>query len=86
MGDFSAGEMRRFGCVLLWDDLLGRPMGHDVSNMRGFDSYRLLTLSLAALMTRISSAMIEVPILAQELPHSPGPSPSGSGSAARESR
>ena len=34
-------------------------MGHDVSNMRGFDSYRLLTLSLAALMTRISSAMIE---------------------------
>ena len=27
--------------------------------MRGFDSYRLLTLSLAALMTRISSAMIE---------------------------
>ena len=27
-------------------------MGHDVSNMRGFDSYRLLTLSLAALMTR----------------------------------
>jgi len=29
-------------------------MGHDVSNMRGFDSYRLLTLSLAALMTRIS--------------------------------
>ena len=30
-----------------------------VSNMRGFDSYRLLTLSLAALMTRISSAMIE---------------------------
>ena len=34
-------------------------MGHDVSNMRGFDSYRLLTLFLAALMTRISSAMIE---------------------------
>ena len=34
-------------------------MGHDVSNMRGFDSYRLLTLSLAALMTGISSAMIE---------------------------
>ena len=32
---------------------------HDVSNMRGFDSYRLLTLSLAALMTRISSAIIE---------------------------
>ena len=27
--------------------------------MRGFDSYRLLTLSLAALMTRISSAIIE---------------------------
>ena len=27
-----------------------------------------------------------VPILAQELPHSPGPSPSGAGSAARESR
>ena len=26
MGDFSAGEMRRFGCVLLWDDLLGRPV------------------------------------------------------------
>ena len=26
-------------------------MRHDVSNMRGFDSYRLLTLSLAALMT-----------------------------------
>ena len=34
-------------------------MGHDVSNMRGFDSYRPLTLSLAALMARISSAMIE---------------------------
>ena len=34
-------------------------MGHDVSNMRGFDSYRLLTLFLASLMTRISSAMIE---------------------------
>ena len=34
-------------------------MGHDVSNMRGFDSYRLLTLSLAALMTRISSVVIE---------------------------
>ena len=33
--------------------------GHEVSNMRGFDSYRLLTLSLAALMTRISSAMVE---------------------------
>ena len=30
-----------------------------VSNMRGFDSYRLLTLSLAALMTRISSVVIE---------------------------
>ena len=27
--------------------------------MRGFDSYRLLTLSLAALMTRISSVVIE---------------------------
>ncbi|EOD26996.1 hypothetical protein EMIHUDRAFT_236195 [Emiliania huxleyi CCMP1516] len=27
-------------------------MGHDVSNMRGFDSYRLLTLFLAALMAR----------------------------------
>ena len=44
--------------------LLGRGMfceymGHDVSNMRGFDSYRLLTLSLAALMTRISSVVIE---------------------------
>ena len=39
--------------------LLHEYMGHDVSNMRGFDSYRLLTLSLAALMTRISSAMIE---------------------------
>ena len=23
MADFSAGEMRRFGCVLSWDDLLG---------------------------------------------------------------
>ena len=37
-------------------------MGHTMSqksNMRGFDSYRLLTLSLAALMTRISSAMVE---------------------------
>lgn len=34
-------------------------MGHDVSNMRGFDSYRLLTLPLAALMTRISSVVIE---------------------------
>ena len=34
-------------------------MGHDVSNMRGFDSYRLLTLSLAALMTMISSVVIE---------------------------
>ena len=30
-----------------------------LSNMRGFDSYRLLTLSLAALMTRISSVVIE---------------------------
>ena len=39
--------------------LLHEYMGHDVSNMRGFDSYQLLTLSLAALMTRISSAMIE---------------------------
>ena len=27
--------------------------------MRGFDSYRLLTLSLAALMTRVSSVVIE---------------------------
>ena len=34
-------------------------MGHDVSNMRGFDSYQLLTLSLAALMARISSVVIE---------------------------
>jgi len=37
-------------------------MGHDrgcPSNTRGFDSYRLLTLSLAALMTRISSVVIE---------------------------
>ena len=40
--------------------LLCEYMGHDVSNMRGFDSYRLLTLSLAALMTRISSVVIEV--------------------------
>ena len=39
--------------------LLHEYMGHDVSNMRGFDSYRLLTLSLAALMTRISSIVIE---------------------------
>ena len=39
--------------------LLHEYMGHDVSNMRGFDSYQLLTLSLAALMTRISSAIIE---------------------------
>ena len=39
--------------------LLHEYMGHDVSNMRGFDSYRLLTLFLAALMTRISSAMVE---------------------------
>ena len=34
-------------------------MGHDVSNMRGFDSYQLLTLSLAALMARVSSVVIE---------------------------
>ena len=34
-------------------------MGHDVSNMRGFDYYQLLTLSLAALMARISSVVIE---------------------------
>ena len=34
-------------------------MGHDVSNMRGFDSYQLLTLSLAALMARIGSVVIE---------------------------
>ena len=34
-------------------------MGHDVSNMRGFDSFQLLTLSLAALMTRVGSAAIE---------------------------
>ena len=39
--------------------MLHEYMGHDVSNMRGFDSYRLLTLSLAALMTRISSVVIE---------------------------
>ena len=39
--------------------LLHEYMGHDVSNMRGFDSYRLLTLSLAALMARISSVVIE---------------------------
>jgi len=39
--------------------LLHEYMGHDVSNMRGFDSYQLLTLSLAALMTRISSVVIE---------------------------
>ena len=39
--------------------LLHEYIGHDVSNMRGFDSYRLLTLSLAALMTRISSVVIE---------------------------
>ena len=63
-------------------------MGHDVSNMRGFDSYRLLTLSLAALMTRISSAMIEgahTSAGAATLARA-GPSPSGAGSAARESR
>ena len=34
-------------------------MGHDVSNMRGFDSFQLLTLFLAALMTRVGSAVIE---------------------------
>ena len=61
-------------------------MGHDVSNMMGFDSYRLLTLFLAALMTRISSAMIEGAQTSAGAPHSPGPSPSGAGSAARESR
>ena len=37
---------------------MGLPREHQ-SNMRGFDSYRLLTLSLAALMTRISSVVIE---------------------------
>ena len=53
--------------ICAWRLLLPSPLpgslceyiGHDVSNMRGFDSYRLLTLFLAALMTRISSAMIE---------------------------
>ena len=35
------------------------PSRHDVSNMRGFDSYRLLTLSLAALMARVSSVEID---------------------------
>ena len=41
-------------------EYMGHDLGHDVSNMRGFDSYRLLTLSsLAALMTRISSVVIE---------------------------
>ena len=34
-------------------------IGHDVSNMRDFDSYRLLTLPLAAPMTKISSVVIE---------------------------
>ena len=37
--------------------LNARQWAHDVSNMRGFYSY--LTLSLAALMTRISSVVIE---------------------------
>ena len=63
-------------------------MGHDVSNMRGFDSYRLLTLSLAALMTRISSAMIEgahTSAGAATLARTVRPF-GGAGSAARESR
>ena len=42
-----------------WGVVAHEYMGHDVSNMRGFDSYRLLTLFLAALMTRISSVVIE---------------------------
>ena len=62
-------------------------MGHDVSNMRGFDSYRLLTLSLAALMARISSVVIEgAHTSAGAATLARTPSPSGAGSAARESR
>ena len=57
-------------------------MGHDVSNMRGFDSYQLLTLSLAALMARISSVVIEgahtsagAATLARTVPFCLGPVP-----------
>ena len=39
--------------------LLHEYVGHDVSNMRGFDYYRGPDASLAALMTRISSVVIE---------------------------
>ena len=49
----------RFKNVGLVVKTLCEYMGHDVSNMRGFDSYQLLTLSLAALMARISSVVIE---------------------------
>ena len=39
MGDFSAGEMRQFGCVLLWDDLRGR-RGASAGGRRGRDGER----------------------------------------------
>ena len=56
---FSTLQRRALRGLSSLRGMLCEYMGHDVSNMRGFDSYRLLTLSLAALMTRISSAMIE---------------------------
>lgn len=54
-----SGMQARCDLVSTTRGLLHEYIGHDVSNMRGFDSYRLLTLSLAALMTRISSVVIE---------------------------
>ena len=56
--DLVAGVLNFLLIVDLRFGLLHEYMGHDVSNMRGFDSYRLLTLSLAALMTRISSVVM----------------------------
>ncbi|EOD18879.1 hypothetical protein EMIHUDRAFT_209513 [Emiliania huxleyi CCMP1516] len=53
----SATQEWSGGGHFLVTGLLHEYMGHDVSNMRGFDSYRLLTLSLAALMTRVGSAV-----------------------------
>ena len=57
----SAYKVQHKACVrvCLQTGLLHEYIGHDVSNMRSFDSYRLLTLSLAALMTKISSVVIE---------------------------
>ena len=55
----SPGQRARRGAAGLVHECIY--VGHDacLSNMRGFDSYRLLTLSLAALMARVSSVEID---------------------------